>query len=623
MNLLGSLCLAQETVPGERKLPSVELITMEGGKPNLSASGEGIISIKTTDLFLRGATHAKLIEPTFPIELPVGYTLFNKLIYQLDSKAVASGPSDFVFQITSATTKETFDKLRILYAERDSADPEKPRWIDATLIPGLKEALGRYLTRADFDKRRPDFLTHTLHAFMEQDPAILIVASKDSALARDHFVADVSITGTVPEEVMVGRTVIYDLKLMNHGPDTATSILLHADPTFNLIAATASQGKCRMEASNVYCNLASLEKGKSITVRIEEMCRWDEYHAEHNFPQGKTIQVSSAEGDSDLENNLLTLSTGINDDPNQAPVAEFVSPREDEVFTGADTTVSIVFKASDPDGFVDNIEVFDWGKPIGKATLLDKDQYRLAFEKASLGTHRLEAIVTDNLGRETRVGAHNFLVNGLAKVEISDPKPYSLLDGQQGELSVTILASHPTLGIKEVKVYLRALGPGYGEAIAKPVGNDVYVAKVDCSFCDCDVVLSAVVIDDSGAQTRSKRVPLKLKRTPIVRLYHNQGKKMSRLEPDQPAELSAGETLVASLEQDRFEGLNLAKMELYANGKLTDSYVASDSSGPTSRNIEWDLAGLEPGRYRIQIVATDTDGTITRSDVVEIVIKKK
>jgi hypothetical protein len=98
---------------------------------------------------------------------------------------------------------------------------------------------------------------------------------------------------------------------------------------------------------------------------------------------------------------------------------------------------------------------------------------------------------------------------------------------------------------------------------------------------------------------------------------------MSRLEPDQVAEFSAGSTLVASLEDNRFEGLDLAKMELYANGKLTDSYVASNPRDYDSRYIEWDLEGLEPGRYRIQIVATDTDGSIGKSYVVEIVIQKK
>jgi hypothetical protein len=623
---LGILCLAQEPFPEERKPPAVELITMDGGTPNLSPSGDGIISIKTTDFFQRGVTHAKPLEASFPIELPVGYTLFNKLVYQIDSKAVFSGPNDFVFKIPSATTKEAFDKLRILYAERDSADPEKPRWIDATLVPGLPEYLVNYLSKSDFEKRLPDFKTHTLHAFMEQEPAIFVVASKDSALARDHFVADVSVTGSAPEEAMVGRTVIYDLKLMNHGPDTATSISLHADPTFELVAATASQGKCRLEASNVYCNLGSLEKGKSLTVRIEEKVRWDGYNAEHNFPQGKTIQVDCAEGDSNFENNLLQLSTNIGEDPNKAPVIDgLVSPREDEIFTGPDATVPIVLKASDPDGFVDKIEFFDWGKPIGTGTLAGKDEYRLVYKNVPLGPHWLEATITDNLGREQKMGAYNFFVNGLARVEISDPKANSLLERPEGQLSVSVQASHPTLGIKEIKVYLAASGAGHAEAVAKPVGNDLYVAQIDCSFCLREVEFRAVAIDDSGVATRSLPITVKLRKTPIIKLHRDQGeeKEFTSLQPGQLIEFSAGDSLVASMEENMFEGVNLAKMELYVNGKLTDSYVASNPGDDQSREIQWDLEGLEPGRYRIQIVVTDTDGSIGKSYVVEIEIKKK
>lgn len=596
---------------------------MNGGKPELSPSGEGITSIKITDLFQRGVTHAKPVEASFPIELPVGYTLFNKLVYQIDSTAVASGPNDFVFKVPSATTKEAFDKLRILYAERDSADPEKPRWIDATLMPGLKQYLVDYLSKSDFEKRLPDFKTHTLHAFMEHAPAIFVVASRDAALARDHFVADVSITGAAPHEVMVGRAVIYDLKLMNHGPDTATSISLHADPTFELVAATASQGKCRLEASNVYCNLASLEKGKSLTVRIEEKVRWDGYSSDgHNFPQIKNIEVDCAEGDSNFENNSLSLSTSISEDLNKAPVVDdLVSPKEDEIFNGPDATVPIVLKASDPDGFIDKIEFFDWGNPIGKGTLFGKDEYRLSLKKVSLGRHWLEAIITDNLGRETRMGAYRFFVNGLAKVEISDPKTNSLLERSEGEMSVTVQASHPTLGLKEVKVYLTALESGYGEALAKPVGNDLYVAKIDCSFCERQAEFRAVVIDESGVETRSQPITVKLRRTPLIKLYHDHGEEMNLLEPNQVVDFAAGSTLVASMEENMFDGLDLAKMELYANGKLTDTYVPNPDD--KSREIQWDLAGLEPGRYRIQIVVTDTDGSIGKSYVVEIGIKKK
>lgn len=637
LSLLSSLCLAQETTADEPEPPAVELLTMNGSKPNLSPSGEGITSIKITDLFQRGVTHAKPFDPNFPIELPVGYTLFNKLVYQIDSEAVVSGPDDFVFRIPSATTKESFDKLRILQAERDSADPAKPRWIDVTLVPGLRSYLVDYLTKADFDKRVPDFKTRTLHAFMEHPSSIMVVALKDTTLARDNFVADLTLTGTAPEQVMEGRMVTYDLKVTNNGPDTATGVSLHAQPTFEFVSATASQGTCRMEASNVHCKLANLEKGKSASVTIIEQCRWDSFssNAPPNYAEGKSIKVESAEVDQNYDNGSLFLLTRIIEDPNKAPVVEITSPKENELFAGPDATISIVAKASDPDGFVNKIEFFDQGVPIGEGALTGEGEYQLIYKKVALGRHWLEVKTTDNLGREARARWFDFFVNGLARVEISDPKTDSLLDRPEEKISVTVHASHPNLNIKEVKVYLRAERSGYGEAKAVPVGNDLYVAKIDCSFCKRRVEFRATAIDNSDIETRSAPVSIKLRKPPVVTLHHYQRREpkegeepheaadMSPLPTNLIFDLSAGATLVSAVEDDLYEDLSIVRLDFFANGKLIDSYVQSGPNHNEIRLIEWDLASFEPGPHKIQMIATDSDGSIGKSEVVEIVVKKR
>ena len=119
----------------ESQAPRVELLTMNGSKPNLSATGEGITSYKIGDLYNRGATQIDLLKQAdagFKIELPLGYSIFNNLIYGVKTKAVFTGPTDITFKLPSAQTKETFNKLRILYAEYDFAEPDVPKWIDAT-----------------------------------------------------------------------------------------------------------------------------------------------------------------------------------------------------------------------------------------------------------------------------------------------------------------------------------------------------------------------------------------------------------------------------------------------------------------------------------------------------------
>jgi len=53
--------------------PRIELLTMNGGKPNLSATGEGISSYKNEEIYQRGKMTVRLHKPeevNFKIELP-------------------------------------------------------------------------------------------------------------------------------------------------------------------------------------------------------------------------------------------------------------------------------------------------------------------------------------------------------------------------------------------------------------------------------------------------------------------------------------------------------------------------------------------------------------------------
>lgn len=89
--------------------PRTDLLTMNGGKPNLSATDDGITSYKTDEIYERGTTRVRRLKPAevkFKIELPFGYTLFNDLLFAVETDTVVTGPSDITFHLPSARSKE-------------------------------------------------------------------------------------------------------------------------------------------------------------------------------------------------------------------------------------------------------------------------------------------------------------------------------------------------------------------------------------------------------------------------------------------------------------------------------------------------------------------------------------
>lgn len=619
---LSAPCFAQDN--RNPAAPSVELLALSGSKPNLGASGEGITSIKTSDLYKLGVTTVKPFDSSFKIELPVGYSLVENLAYMIESEAVFSGPNDFTFRVPSSIGGESFSKLRVLYADYDHAAPKTPRWVDATVIGGWSEYWERDLPKDEFDKRLPNFGTRTLHAFMEQPPRFLVVALKDSSIARDAFVADVAIKTIAPASVMEGREITYSFNVTNNGPDTATDISFNSHIDMDYVSLDQTQGVCRWEAYNVYCNVGRLVKGASATITFRGRCKWNFYVDDRptQSDPGATPQISAAEQDPDPENNSSFVSTQVEKDPNKAPVAEITTPKMNEIIPGSAATVNIVAKATDPDGFVTDVEFFDWERPIGKGELRKGDEYEFVYKKVALGRHWLKVRVKDNLGRQNESGPYEFFVNGPAEVAITDPKSGSKLNRSKGGIPVTIHARHANLKIKEVNIYLTAMMSGTAEKTATLIGEDTYVATID-DICKRDCQLFASVIDETGVETRSNPIDFKIMEPPRVTLFQYDGEDVHPLTEEKPFDSSVSKVLVAEAEHKLFDDLKIVKLEFHANGKLIGTYSKTEPDYNDNRLIQCDLRSLPAGTYDVYAEATDSDGAVGKSATVRIVIKPR
>jgi hypothetical protein len=600
----------------ESSVPRIELLTMNGGKPSLSPTGEGMISYKIDQLFERGTTQVTLLKGEIPhvrIELPAGYQVYNGLVYLVQTKAVFTGPSDIAFNLPSANSKQTFEQLRVLYPKFDFVDPEVPKWIDVTVTADSYGRLQPALTDNDIKQRLPNFNSRTIHAITEKEPRVFLIALRDPAKARDNLTADLEITGTVNQQVTEGQSVTYNLKVTNNGPDAATGMSLFSERSqFSFVSANASQGKCRMDEENVYCEFSNLEKNQSIDVKIVAKCPWGSDYPGYTPSTTivkKLIRVIAFEQDPIEENNELELDTEVLPDSNKGPVLEMVSPTLFQSFPGPSPKVSIRFKASDPDGMVSKLAVFEGDRLVGKPTIVAEGEYELTYSPIEFGRHWITVVATDNLGRVSELRAPEFFVNGLAKVEITEPKSGSKVKTEDGPFSVTIHATNSSSPIKKVSLHS-------WEPAATPIGNDNYVAKVE--HCAHDCRLQAIVIDEKNIETHSDYVDFTMTETPETTLGWFDGEYIQPLGNNQTFKVTDLILAPSGSHRATTSNAKIIKREVFAN----DEVICTDHDESLSTPLGCYWRNIKPGQYKLYAVVTDADGEVGRSQEIVVIIER-
>ena len=144
-----------------------------------------------------------------------------------------------------------------------------------------------------------------------------------SPLVRDlsQTLADVAVGATGPASGATGNTLSYTLTVINHGPNPASPVVLTDNipqgTVFN--SATTSQGYCS-GTYVVLCNLGTLSNDASATVTVN-------ITALTAGAVQNTAQVSAAEGDPNLSNNIAVTSTVISGSPyNPVPILSSILP---------------------------------------------------------------------------------------------------------------------------------------------------------------------------------------------------------------------------------------------------------------------------------------------------------
>ncbi len=98
----------------------------------------------------------------------------------------------------------------------------------------------------------------------------IIISQSQGSMQCTPPSADITLTKTAsPSSVTVGNNITYTLTALNHGPDTATNVMVSDTLPSNvtLVSVTPSQGHCTGTTA-ISCNLGSINSGATGTITI-------------------------------------------------------------------------------------------------------------------------------------------------------------------------------------------------------------------------------------------------------------------------------------------------------------------------------------------------------------------
>jgi len=446
---------------------------------------DGPISVNLGDVFNKGKIKIEDADLSKLPPLPRGYSAMPKMAYRITTDAVAVGPYTIVFGVPSITDEQAFNSLRIFHPEPDEFDPDSPVWIDRT-------ARGS-------DAPAPDYSHKTITAYSDELwTGIYIIARQTENIPPSTAVADVEVIAEpAPEVVQMPANITLSVSVRNNGPQTASDVGLKQQLERGIVVSMKpSQGTCKWKPGWVYCKLGQLAAGNSATVAV-----MIDPSPDFGGQYLSYVEAAGKETDSNPDNNRGATSADTHGDPNLPPEVTLDSPNMEQLF---EQGAKIIFKAtaSDRDGSIAKVEFLDNDESAGTGVTRDYKHFSLSSSQLANGQHVLNAIATDNGGRQTRSNAQHIFVNGPVKVQILKPKESELTAGS--DLILTAVATHPFGTIKTVEFFYNG---GFSMGQATAVGENRYTIKLP-GLVKTNYWIEAVATDSSGLVSKSAMLRL-------------------------------------------------------------------------------------------------------------------
>lgn len=558
---------------------------------------EGITTFSPTDLS--------------SIVLPPKYTALSSTGHNIETSAVISGSHIVSFKVESVSSPEIFGNLRILQAQFNEFNPLVPKWIDVTILPPNPQS--------------PDFSTRTINAKVENlGKFIIAVINPNLPVATTNLKVELD---SSPNPVRSDNNLIYNLTVSNVGTSTANSVIAMQilPPNVQFVSATPSQGNCslgieeddRSEHSSientnrhdlaisenrVYCQLGVMQGNSSLTISIVVIPT----EGENTFPStginvSSTAMVSMEEYDTDVTDNIVEKTTLVLPSLNAKPLVEITSPVSEQTFVSSitnPTPIEIVAAASDTDGNITKVEIFDNGMLAGVANTIGGNQYKLTINQLAYGYHNLVAMATDNGGRVSTSANVVVIINGTANLIITNPLGVNFQTNQ--DIVIETSSNIPANRIKKIELF--SSGEKLGTLSQVSVAGNIYKHKfLWKSPPRGKPVLTAVLTEYSGAVTISNSLFLTISNAPSVVIST----------PSDGLTYQQASVIPINVQLDGSGGY-VEKVDYYVNGNLIGTTTGNISSGTS--NFNWQ--NPPEGIYSLFVVATNDLGIATTSSTV-------
>lgn len=235
----------------------------------------------------------------------------------------------------------------------------------ATVLPDNTALTGSHYQPADYEPATNEFpppapagpYSSSFNVFTGTDPngtwKLYLVddAVKDQAILRGGWrldiwardpMADLELGAiATPQLVAVGNDVTIAVTLSNHGPGTATSVVLTNayGPNLSFSGAAASQGNCTNDGGIVRCSLGDIAPGASAFVQMSLTVL-------AAGGMSNSVGVVGSSIDFNGSNNLGTVSFVA-----ENPARILMQPRDQRVFTGGTAVFEVTASGEPPLSF--------------------------------------------------------------------------------------------------------------------------------------------------------------------------------------------------------------------------------------------------------------------------------